>query len=96
MSLEQAEGPHPPPIQSEEERRAIADIVIDSTHPLPEMLAHMGDIRRMGAQVAKMRPYGFNIERADKPFVVKSPYKPSGDQPQAIAELAGTHRKRRE
>lgn len=31
---------------------------------------------------------GFNIERADKPFVVKSPYKPSGDQPQAIAELA--------
>ena len=31
---------------------------------------------------------GFNIERADKPFVVKSPYKPSGDQPQAIANLA--------
>ena len=31
---------------------------------------------------------GFNIERADKPFVVKSPYKPSGDQPQAIEELA--------
>ena len=31
---------------------------------------------------------GFNIERADKPFVVKSPYKPSGDQPQAIEELS--------
>ncbi len=31
---------------------------------------------------------GFNIERADKPFVVKSPYKPSGDQPKAIEELA--------
>ena len=31
---------------------------------------------------------GFNIERADKPFVVKSPYQPSGDQPQAIAELS--------
>ena len=31
---------------------------------------------------------GFNIERIDKPFVVKSPYKPSGDQPQAIEELA--------
>ena len=30
---------------------------------------------------------GFNIERADKPFVVKSPYKPSGDQPQAIEQL---------
>ena len=30
---------------------------------------------------------GFNIERADKPFVVKSPYKPSGDQPQAIEKL---------
>lgn len=28
------------------------------------------------------------IERIDKPFVVKSPYKPSGDQPQAIEELA--------
>ena len=31
---------------------------------------------------------GFNIERTNKPFVVKSPYKPSGDQPQAIEELA--------
>ncbi len=31
---------------------------------------------------------GFNIERVDKPFVVKSPYKPSGDQPKAIEELA--------
>ncbi|RBP98355.1 excinuclease ABC subunit B [Bifidobacterium aemilianum] len=31
---------------------------------------------------------GYNIERTDKPFVVKSPYKPSGDQPQAIDELA--------
>ena len=31
---------------------------------------------------------GFNIERADKPFVVKSPYQPSGDQPQAITELS--------
>jgi excinuclease ABC subunit B len=31
---------------------------------------------------------GFNIERANKPFVVKSPYHPSGDQPQAIDELA--------
>lgn len=31
---------------------------------------------------------GFNIERADKSFVVKSPYQPSGDQPQAIAELS--------
>ena len=27
---------------------------------------------------------GFSIERINKPFVVKSPYKPSGDQPQAI------------
>ena len=31
---------------------------------------------------------GFNIERTNKPFVVKSPYKPSGDQPKAIEELA--------
>ena len=31
---------------------------------------------------------GFNIERVNKPFVVKSPYKPSGDQPKAIEELA--------
>ena len=31
---------------------------------------------------------GFSIERINKPFVVKSPYKPSGDQPQAIEELA--------
>ena len=31
---------------------------------------------------------GFNIERTNRPFVVKSPYKPSGDQPQAIEELA--------
>ena len=28
------------------------------------------------------------IEREDRPFVVKSPYQPSGDQPQAIEELA--------
>ncbi|WP_006292997.1 excinuclease ABC subunit UvrB [Scardovia inopinata] len=28
------------------------------------------------------------IHRENKPFVVKSPYKPSGDQPQAIEELA--------
>lgn len=31
---------------------------------------------------------GFEIERVDKPFVVKSPYRPSGDQPKAIEELA--------
>lgn len=31
---------------------------------------------------------GFNIERTNKPFMVKSPYKPSGDQPKAIEELA--------
>ena len=31
---------------------------------------------------------GFNIERTNEPFVVKSPYKPSGDQPKAIEELA--------
>ena len=31
---------------------------------------------------------GFNIERTNKPLVVKSPYKPSGDQPKAIEELA--------
>ena len=31
---------------------------------------------------------GFNIERTNKPFVVKSPYKPSGAQPKAIEELA--------
>ncbi|PXY80346.1 excinuclease ABC subunit B [Bifidobacterium indicum] len=31
---------------------------------------------------------GFNIERINKPFVVKSPYKPSGDQPEAINQLA--------
>lgn len=30
---------------------------------------------------------GFNIERANKPFEVKSPYHPSGDQPQAIDDL---------
>mgnify|MGYP003014221408 CR=1 FL=1 len=43
MSLEQAEARirHQ---SSEEERRAIADIVIDSTHPLPEMLAQVGEI----------------------------------------------------
>ena len=28
------------------------------------------------------------LQRADKPFVVKAPYQPSGDQPQAIEELA--------
>lgn len=28
------------------------------------------------------------IEREDRPFVVKSPYQPSGDQPQAVEELA--------
>nr|WP_193378055.1 excinuclease ABC subunit UvrB [Scardovia wiggsiae] len=28
------------------------------------------------------------IQREDRPFVVKSPYKPSGDQPEAIDELA--------
>ena len=28
------------------------------------------------------------IQRTNKPFVVKAPYKPSGDQPQAIEELA--------
>lgn len=28
------------------------------------------------------------IQRTNKPFVVKAPYKPSGDQPQAIDELA--------
>ncbi|EIT87976.1 excinuclease ABC subunit B [Parascardovia denticolens IPLA 20019] len=28
------------------------------------------------------------IEREDRPFVVKSPYQPSGDQPQAVKELA--------
>ncbi|KFF31195.1 excinuclease ABC subunit UvrB [Bifidobacterium bombi] len=31
---------------------------------------------------------GFDIERTYKPFKVKSPYKPAGDQPQAIDELA--------
>ena len=43
MSLEQAEARirHQ---SSEEERRAIADIVIESTHPLPEMLAQVGEI----------------------------------------------------
>lgn len=34
------------------------------------------------------RNMGFNIERVNKPFAVKSPYKPSGDQPKAIEELA--------
>lgn len=28
------------------------------------------------------------IQRTNKPFVVKAPYAPSGDQPQAIEELA--------
>ena len=32
--------------------------------------------------------HGIEIERVDKPFVVKSPYRPSGDQPKAIEELA--------
>lgn len=43
MSLEQAEARirHQ---SSEEERRAIADIVIDSTHPIPEMLAQVDEI----------------------------------------------------
>ena len=43
MSLEQAEARirHQ---SSEEERRAMADIVIDSTHPSPEMLAQVGEI----------------------------------------------------
>ena len=31
---------------------------------------------------------GFEIERKERPFVVKSPYRPSGDQPAAIEELA--------
>ena len=43
MSLEQAEARirHQ---SSEEERRAIADIVIDSTRPIPEMLAQVDEI----------------------------------------------------
>ena len=28
-----------------------------------------------------------DLRRAKKPFKVQAPYKPSGDQPQAIAEL---------
>ena len=62
MSLEQAEARirHQ---SSEEERRAIADIVIDSTHPLPEMLAQVG-----GAQVAKMRPYGIQYRARGQAF----------------------------
>ena len=43
MSLEQAEA-RIRQQSSEEERRARADIVIDSTHPLPEMLAQVGEI----------------------------------------------------
>lgn len=39
----------------------------------------------LGSKVIGM---GFEIERVDKPFVVKSPYRPSGDQPKAIEELA--------
>ena len=31
---------------------------------------------------------GIDIKRTDNPFVVKAPYKPAGDQPQAIDELA--------
>lgn len=31
---------------------------------------------------------GFNIERSHHPFVVKAPYKPSGDQPEAIEAIA--------
>ena len=30
---------------------------------------------------------GFNIERTNKPFVVKSPYKPSGDQLRRLKSL---------
>ncbi len=33
-----------------------------------------------------LAPHG--IVRTNKPFVVKAPYKPAGDQPQAIAEIA--------
>ena len=29
----------------------------------------------------------YGIKRTNKPFVVKAPYKPSGDQPQAIQQI---------
>lgn len=67
MSLEQAEARirHQ---SSEEERRAIADIVIDSTHPLPEMLAQVGEIYAGWCEVAKMRPYGIQYRARGQAF----------------------------
>ncbi|BAR06610.1 excinuclease ABC subunit B [Scardovia inopinata] len=44
-----------------------------------EQMSHLADEKQTLDQL---------IHRENKPFVVKSPYKPSGDQPQAIEELA--------
>ena len=72
---------------SVEQRLAIADEIIDSTQSLEQMFEHIDMLNAtMGAR--KRGRYGINIERTNKPFVVKSPYKPSGDQPKAIEELA--------
>lgn len=40
------------------------------------------------AEDTRIRTLDSLIQREDRPFVVKSPYKPSGDQPEAIDELA--------
>ena len=40
------------------------------------------------AEDTQIRTLDSLIQREDRPFVVKSPYKPSGDQPEAINELA--------
>ena len=40
------------------------------------------------AEDTQIRTLDSLIQREDRPFVVKSPYKPSGDQPEAIDELA--------
>ena len=43
---------------------------------------------RVHVEAVKGMAVSISIERTDKPFVVKAPYQPSGDQPQAIEELA--------
>ena len=67
MSLEQAEARirHQ---SSEEERRAIADIVIDSTIHCPRCWPKWVRYTQDGAQVAKMRPYGIQYRARGQAF----------------------------
>lgn len=84
---------------SQSEREAIADAVLDATLPLEQMFAYLAiilsnwtgiDKRAFPIESEQQGKRGdmATIERINKPFVVKSPYKPSGDQPKAIDELA--------